>query len=371
MVDRLLSEMLTVDQVLERPAPKPLIMDVLDLDSEAWLIGPPGSRKSFVALDFARCVASGQPWQGHRVRQGKVVYVVAEGATGFSLRVRAARQAHGAMGDLLVLPRPVQAKDPVAWEVLVAAVRRLEPVLIILDTQARVTVGLEENSATDMGVYVEAVRKLREATEACVLTVHHSGRNGTDARGSSAIDGAQGTELRVRVDGEKAHLRGSLIMDKQKDMAEAEGGLPLQFQVVELGTDPETGRRLSSLVVVEPDPFKVAEYVEEPWEKELTQGRIQAQIIRVLRDQGRSVGLTKAEARQNLEERFGKVVRTTYNTAWSRVLERTDKEGELIVGKVSGEKYAVTSLEVLNAAQPGWEEMVTAQEAPEVPAGQG
>lgn len=353
MVDRLLAEMLTVDQVLSRPAPKPLIMDVLDLDSEAWLIGPPGSRKSFVALDLARCVASGTPWQGKKVRQGKVVYIVAEGATGFSLRVKAAREVHGDLGDLLVLPRPVQAKDPVAWEVLVAAVRRLEPVFILLDTQARVTVGLEENSATDMGIYVEAVRKLREATEACVLTVHHSGRNGTDARGSSAIDGAQGTELRVKVEGEKSALRGALVMDKQKDMAEAEGGIPLQFQVVELGTDPETGRRLSSLVLVEADPFAAQVYVEEPWEKELTGGRVQAQILRVLRDQGRSVGLTKAECRSNLEERFGAVQRTTYNTAWSRVLERTDKGGELIVGKVSGEKYAVVSLEILEgAAEP-------------------
>lgn len=353
LVDRLLAEMLTVDQVMARPAPKPLIMDVLDLDSEAWLIGAPGSRKSFVALDFARCVATGTPWQGHRVRQGRVVYIVAEGATGFSLRVRAALKVHGAIGDqLLILPRPVQAKDPVAWEVLVAAVRKLQPAFIILDTQARVTVGLEENSATDMGVYVEAVRKLREATEACVLTVHHLGRNGTDARGSSAIDGAQGTELRVRVDGEKSHLRGALIMDKQKDMAEAEGGIPLQFQVVELGEDPETGRRLSSLVLVQPDPFKTAEYVEEPWEKELTQGRIQAQIIKVLRDQGRSVGLTKSECRASLEERFGKVQRTTYNTAWSRVLERVDSDGDPIVGNTSGEKWAVVSLEVMAAQEP-------------------
>lgn len=353
LVDQLLAEMLTVDQVLQRPAPKPLIMDVLDLDSEAWLIGAPGCRKSFVALDLARCVASGQSWQGRQVRQGRVVYIVAEGATGFSLRVRAARQVHGDLGDLLVLPRPVQAKDPVAWEVLVAACRKLEPSLVILDTQARVTVGLEENSATDMGVYVEAVRKIREATEACVLTVHHLGRNGTDARGSSAIDGAQGTELRVAVEGQKSALRGVLIMDKQKDMAEADGGIPLQFQAVELGEDPETGRRLSSLVLVEPDPFAQVEAVEEPWEAELRDARWQRRIIKALRDQGRSAGLTKAECRRTVEDRWKeKAQPSSFNTAWAKVLERTDSGGELIVGQVSGQRYAVLSQEILSAAEP-------------------
>lgn len=349
MVDRLLAEMLTVDEMIMRPPPRPLIMGVLDLDSEAWIIGPPGSRKSFVALDMARCVAQGRPWQGRKTHQGLVVIIVGEGATGTSLRVKAAQMIHGALGDqLLFLPRPVQAKDAVAWEVLVAACRKLEPVMVILDTQARVTVGLEENSATDMGIYVEAVRRIREATGACVLTVHHSGRNGTDARGSSAIDGAQGTELRVRVDGEKSQLRGSLLMDKQKDMAESESGIPLQFTLVDMGRDPETDRPLTSLVLAEPDPFLSVEYVEEPWEKELTQGRAQGQIIRVLRDQGRTVGLTKAECRRSLEERFGPVQRTTYNTAWSRVLERMDSTGEPIVDKVGGERYAVVSLEVLS-----------------------
>ena len=38
----------------------------------------------------------------------------------------------------------------------------------------------------------------------CVLTVHHTGRSGGDARGSSAIDGAQTTELKVNPKGKLA-----------------------------------------------------------------------------------------------------------------------------------------------------------------------
>ena len=82
--------------------------------------------------------------------------------------------------------------------VLTELCRQIQPVFIVLDTQARVTVGMEENSAKDMGVYVERVRQLREATSACVTSVRHIGRNGSHARGSSALDGAQGTELSVK-----------------------------------------------------------------------------------------------------------------------------------------------------------------------------
>jgi hypothetical protein len=350
LVDQLLGEMLTVGQMIQRPPPRPLILGVLDLDSEAWIIGAPGSRKSFVALDFARCVATGSAWQGRRVTQGPVIYIAAEGSSGLSLRIRAILEAHGPIGDdLRILPRPVQARDPVAWEVLVAACHRLRPALVILDTQARVTVGLEENSATDMGLYVEAVRRIRERTGACVLTIHHSGRAGVDARGSSAVDGAQGTELRVQVDGERSHLRGSLVMDKQKDMAEVSAGIPLQFGLVDMGTDPETERPLTSLVVKEADPFMTSQYIPEAWEEELVKGHVQGQIIRVLRDQGRTTGLTKAECLRNLSERFGTPKRTSFNTAWSVVLERVDDAGEPIIGASGGQRYAVQSLKIINA----------------------
>src|SRR6185369_12613717 len=139
--------------------------------------------------------ANGREWQGLKVTQASVVMIVAEGAGGMSNRVKAWEQEHGPMGDdVRLLPRPVQAKDLKAWMVLVEACRRLQPGMVVIDTQARVTVGLEENSATEIGIYVEAVRATREATGACVLTVHHTGRKGGDARGSSAIDGAQHTE---------------------------------------------------------------------------------------------------------------------------------------------------------------------------------
>lgn len=313
-VEALLGQLLDRDALDLIPPPKPLIRDVLDRYSESWIIGAPGGFKSFVALDWACHVACGLPWRGRVTQQGKVLYVVAEGAKSLTLRVKAWEATYGRrVEDVLFLPRPVQVKDGETdktgkpgreWRVLVEAARRLEPVLVILDTQARITVGLEENSNTSMGVLIEAVRALKEATGACVLVVHHTGRNGEDARGASALDGAQDTEIRVDRPDKKA-LRELLIAeistDKQKDGSE-DDTWAIQMRVVDLGVDEETGRRLSSLALEPWDPFAGPPGRPLPeWDANLTEN--QADVMAAMRkiaDHER--GATGIEVRQSGDE---------------------------------------------------------------------
>jgi len=345
-VDALLAEMLTEEELIERPPPRYLIKGLLNLDSEAWTIGEPGCKKSFVVLDQAAHIVRGVPWRGRKVTQGPVVIIAAEGAGGMSTRVKAYRQEYGPIGvGFRMLPRPVQASNAGAWRVLAEACRRLGAVMIVVDTQARVTVGLKENDATDMGVYVEAVRILREATGACVHTIHHTGRNGGDARGSSAIDGAQGTELKVVKSGPYA---GVLKVEKQKDMEEA-ADIPLSFKRVVIGQD-EDGDEVTSLVLVpEGNAFVNAQGAEEPEPWEVNYGACQVHLIKALRDQGRSAGLTKADAKGIIVDRFHggdakRLARSTFATAWSTLLEKETADGEAYMVNVQGEKWALNAM---------------------------
>lgn len=351
-VEALLAEMLTPDQLEELPPPIPLIDGLLNLDSESWIIGPPGSKKSFVALDMAGAVSTGRPWQGRDVLAGDVVMIVAEGSAGIGKRIKAYRQTHGPIGTVHVLPRPVQAKDAGAWAVLVEACRRLAPVLVVVDTQHRVTVGLEENSATDMGYYIQAVGAIRKATGACVLTVHHTGRKGGDARGSSALDGAQDTELTVVPDGGHK-LRALLKITKQKELEEGDP-IRLAFGVREVGQDVKA-RAITSLAVLAPDAWDSAEIEtaeREDWE--LHWRGVAAQIVRVLAEQGGDIGLTEAATRGLVAGRFynGKVVRkapkgdpslreSTFRTAWIKVVEAVNADGDPIVSASGGQRYAL------------------------------
>jgi hypothetical protein len=209
------ARLLSAAQVRALRPPPPVVDGLLTLDSESWLIARPGSYKTFVALDLAAHVAGGRPWMGRAVTAGPVVYLVAEGAGGMGKRVQAWEQRNGEMAGVHFLPVPVQAAREEHWDALVEVCRRVRPVLVVLDTQARITVGLNENDNSEMGQFVDALGRLRRASGACVLTVHHLGRSGSDARGASAIDGAQDSELRLT---RTADNRVVLETDKQRHL---------------------------------------------------------------------------------------------------------------------------------------------------------
>lgn len=205
------------------PTPVAVVDGVLYRDSLAWLQGRPGSGKSFVALDIAGCVAAGHAWQGHRTgtdvnAADSVLYVVAEGTSGLRQRVRAWESAMGAGAQMCArfLPRAVQVANSAEWSELVELAAWGEYGLIVLDTQARLTVGMEENAARDMGMWVHRLEQLRAAAGACVLVVHHQGRTGEHMRGSTAMEGAANTVIQVGKDDDLLTVRCL----KQKDAPE-------------------------------------------------------------------------------------------------------------------------------------------------------
>lgn len=217
---QLTEALLDATELHRLPVPEPLVDDLLDRNTLAWLHGKPGHGKSFVALDLACHVALGRSW-GHRaVTQGPVLYVAAEGAQGLRPRVEAWETGNGSRlghGMLTVLPVAVQVTDDlVDAPALRHVADRLQPVLIVIDTQARVTVGREENSAKDMGVFVDQLERLRSVCGSTVLTVHHEPRNGENLRGSIALEGGANTVIRTIKSGTTITLK----YGKQKDRPE-------------------------------------------------------------------------------------------------------------------------------------------------------
>jgi hypothetical protein len=199
------------------PPPEPLVADYLYRDSLAWLGGKPGHAKSFLAVELACCVGTGTAWHGHQVTAGKVLYLIAEGASGLSLRVDAWSLANGRpLENVLFLPVPVQLLNNLDAAAFGELLGELGPDLIIIDTQARVTVGGEENSSKDMGRFVDALEQLRQRCGACILIVHHEARSGENLRGSTALEGAATTILRSVKDGSLVEITNP----KQKDAPE-------------------------------------------------------------------------------------------------------------------------------------------------------
>lgn len=216
-----------------------LLDDLLPSSGIAFIYGPPGSYKSFIAVDMALSVSTGKAWHGYESETpGGVVYIAAEGARGVKERVVAWCKHHEIeRGPFAILPVPVMMDDVVmvqaftecleqAREVLNAPIR-----LVVIDTMARSFSG-DENSAQEVGAFVNACARFSGDIDDClVLVVAHTGKDlSRGMRGSSALDGAADCHFLVT----KPNQGQALVKNtKQKDIEMAE---PMRFAMESVST---------------------------------------------------------------------------------------------------------------------------------------
>ncbi|CAM5575566.1 AAA family ATPase [Streptomyces coeruleorubidus] len=233
-----------VDAMLSVKRPEALIDGLLYTDSLAWLAGPSNTYKSFLALDIAARAAFGMTYHGDDRPMAIVasLVIVAEGAGAYGDRIRAWERKNGRKiprDQVMFYPRAVQLSDLVVeMPALLAHVKRQREQgtgygLIIFDTQAMCTVGVSENDNTEMGVVMNVLHQLREATGACILLVHHFGADDAKGmRGATAIYAAATTVIAVkRKDDLKVVLSTRAPKGKQKD-AEAMDAFLLDLEKV-------------------------------------------------------------------------------------------------------------------------------------------
>lgn len=217
------------------PPPRPIIAGVLFFDSLAWLVGRPGCGKSFVGIDWAGHIGSGLDWCGLPTVKATVLYVTPESPGGVSQRVQAWESAMRRRMDnvwwLTVAPQAIAAGH---FQALTDLAIEKQAKIIILDTQARVTLGLDENSSKDMGTFIDRIERMRSATGACILSVHHTTRGADHLRGSTALEGAASTIVVVKKEGDELTLSADPeIGGKTKDTVAFD---PIKMRLIPSGS---------------------------------------------------------------------------------------------------------------------------------------
>jgi hypothetical protein len=244
------------------PEPTWLLPDVIPAESTVLWYGPSGSYKSFLALDMAFTLASGVAgWESPEREPMDVVYISGEGARSIARKRRPAwRIARGIDGPMrfhLIPDMPWLGRPEMVAE-MVEAIKAagVTPRLIVLDTLARAMVGMDEQSARDAGLFVEACEFLKRVFGCTVMAVHHTGKDESrGARGSSALLG--GFDATYEVKAHKVRKAVEVWNRKQKDAEER--AKPWTFEgrdvggsLVFFGTDGARHQELTGAANVAP-----------------------------------------------------------------------------------------------------------------------
>ena len=193
------------DEVLRQvDNPDWLIKDVVEKESLMCIFGKPKSGKSFIAIAMAAAIAKGESFYGNESFSKPVMYVCGEGQRGVKRRLAAWQQG---MFDLTGVPlylsdRAVRVNDPDDFKMLELEIEALtqqvgEIGMIVIDTFQRNFVG-NENSAEDVGNFINKLDGLISHYKCCVCLVHHTGHGNSDrGRGSSVMGASLDYEFKV------------------------------------------------------------------------------------------------------------------------------------------------------------------------------
>jgi hypothetical protein len=235
-----------------------LVKDLVDTGSMAVLYGESNSGKSFFALKMGYCVAAGIPFGERAVEQGLVVYIAAEGGGRINGRLQALKRLHPEHSNVpfALVKSAVDLHDGADWKDIVKLVRSAEEVtgrkavLIVVDTLARSMGHGSENDAKDMNQVVRNGDKVRTATGAALLYIHHSGKDrAKGARGHSSLRAATDTEIEV-VD--KGRGERTATVTKQRDLP-GDDMISFRLAHVELGKNAEGADLVSAAAQITTD----------------------------------------------------------------------------------------------------------------------
>jgi hypothetical protein len=117
-------------------------------------------------------------------------------------------------------------------------------------------IGGDENSAKDMGLYVAALDRFKVAFGSCVLSLHHTGRNGDHERGSTALRSAAEVSIQLTGGADPDRLSHTLSCAKQKHGAAP--FKPIHVRLIPTGDEAEENTTCTVKAADEGDAGAVA-----------------------------------------------------------------------------------------------------------------
>ena len=244
-------------ELLKDPEPiKWIIKKWIPERSTCIIHGASGLGKTFTVLDMILSIAYKKEWNGKKIHNQFVAYMAGEGHAGIRWRIRAWRQHNGITdhGKIFFSNGARTIDNPEGLLFVMSELRALEqkPRVIVVDTVHKHFSG-EENSNTDVGLFIRAMDTLKEEFDATVIAIHHSGHSeGSQKRSRGAVAFKDDVDVSIALyeDGGETVLEQTKQKDAQKE-------IPVGIRIEQVAIDgvfDEDGDQVTSAISI---PFAI------------------------------------------------------------------------------------------------------------------
>ena len=246
-------KLLSMKDIMNLPDIAWLIHDLLVQEGMSMIFGKSGDTKSFLALHLALCLAHQINFFNigsdcdHKI---PVIYNALEGVYGLKNRIDGWHKAHGLpfVDNFYGQHSDLFLNDNKSVDRFIDLLKGIDfkNGLIIIDTYNNATPGIEENASGQYGLVNANIKRITRTFKSHVLVVHHTGKDGEDYRGTSAMGGAMDTIIKVTKTADN-YAQWNVVKSK-----ESEVGLTMKYKlhIKDLGLNSK-GKSKSTLTIEE------------------------------------------------------------------------------------------------------------------------
>ncbi len=197
-----------------------------DSPSVCMLYGPPATGKTFVVLDMAFSIASGQKeWHGYEIdKQKKVLYLTKEGRDGLAARKDAWLKSHNLTRNAIegyyytsnekgIQGFKLKTEDDVTTLQNDILSKMKDVGLILFDTFSLFFGGDNENDNTQVETFLSLCNKLAINLRCKVFVIHHARKDEATFRGASTLQGNVSLMLTIQ----RSENSKGIYVQKNKD----------------------------------------------------------------------------------------------------------------------------------------------------------